>query len=117
MSGQELRRSPRVEIALACTLRRTKGSPIAAQTVNLGSGGMLVSSVRPLAIDEQIDFDIADPASPLAGHARVLRQQRHDVYALRFERLAEEVADRLRALMSAAAPRLAGSADSGSTLL
>jgi hypothetical protein len=87
-----------VDIALPCTLRRLKGSPIAAKTLNLGSGGMLVTTARPLAIDEQVDFDLADLEMPISGHARVLRQQLHDVYALCFERLPENVHSCLHAL-------------------
>lgn len=91
-------RSPRVEIVLPCTLRRLKGSPIAAQTLNVGAGGMLVTSVRPLAIDEEVDFELANLEMPICGHARVLRQQLYDSYALRFERLADEMQRCLRAL-------------------
>jgi hypothetical protein len=97
----ELPRSPRVQIALPCTLRRLKGSPIAAQTLNVGAGGMLVTSVRPLAIDEEVDFDLANLELPICGHARVLRQQLHDSYALRFERLADEMERCLHALVVA----------------
>jgi c-di-GMP-binding flagellar brake protein YcgR len=100
MAGQlDNRRAPRVDIELPCTLRRMKGSPIAAHTLNLGAGGMLVTSLRPLAIDEQIDFQLADLDQPLSGHARVLRQQGHDSYALRFEQLPEAMADCLRTLV------------------
>jgi len=92
------RRIPRIDIALACTLRRTKGTPIVARTLNLGSGGMLVSSARPLTVDEQIDFALADLDVPIEGHARVMRQQQHDVYALRFEGLPEAMMGHLHAL-------------------
>jgi hypothetical protein len=85
------RRSPRAQVAMPCTLRRPKGSPIAAQTLNVGSGGMLVTCVRPLAIDEQVDFDLATLELPVCGRARVLRQQLHDVYALRFDDLPGEM--------------------------
>ncbi|HEX8158517.1 MAG TPA: PilZ domain-containing protein [Solirubrobacteraceae bacterium] len=85
------RRSPRAEVTVPCTLRRVKGSPVEARTLNLGSGGMLVKSVRPLAIDEEVDFDLTTLQMPVCGHARVVRQQLHDVYALCFERLPEEM--------------------------
>jgi c-di-GMP-binding flagellar brake protein YcgR len=87
-----------VQIALPCTLRRPQGSPIAAQTLDLGAGGMLVRSGRPLAIDEEVDFDLTELEMPVSGHARVLRQQRHDVYALRFEGLQNEAQRCLLAL-------------------
>jgi len=98
----EQRRAPRIDVALACTLQRTKGSPIAARTLNLGSGGMLVSSARPLAVDEELDFALADLDVPIAGHARVMRQQLHDVYALRFEGLPEAMVGHLHALAAGA---------------
>jgi hypothetical protein len=63
-----------VEIAVPCTLRRVKGSPVAARTLNLGSGGMLVTCARPLAIDEQVDFDFTSVEMALCGHARVVRR-------------------------------------------
>ena len=82
------RKAPRVEIALECTLRRRTGSPVECRTVDVGTGGMSVSSARPLAPDEVLEFDLPDD---LHGKARVLRQQTHQVYALRFERLVDPV--------------------------
>jgi hypothetical protein len=41
---------------------------------------------------------------PVNGHARVLRQQRHDVYALRFEGLPDPAKNRLRELAAHAGP-------------
>jgi hypothetical protein len=87
---------------MACTLRRPKGSPIVAQTLNLGAGGMLVTCQRPLAIDEEVDFDLASLEMPVCGHARVARQQLHDVYALSFERLPDEMQRCLHTLAVAA---------------
>ena len=92
------RRAPRAEITLPCTLRRPIGRPIVAQTVNVGVGGMLVSTARPLTVDEPLSFDLANLDIPASGHARVLRQQRHDVYALRFEGLPAPLTNRLREL-------------------
>src|SRR3954454_19868339 len=83
------RGTPRVPISVECMLRRQAGSPIACETVDVGTGGMSVSSERPLADDEVFAFDLA--AVALRGRARVLRQQGHQVYALRFEQLAGEV--------------------------
>ena len=100
----ETRRAPRAEIALPCTLRRPIGRPIVAQTVNVGAGGMLVSTARPLTVDEPLTFDLANLDIPVGGHARVLRQQRHDVYALRFEGLSEPLTNRLRELAAQGTP-------------
>ena len=83
-------------IELECTLTRGKGSPITATTVDLGPGGMCVRCERPLAEDELIAFDI--PGRPFDGRARVLREQRYRVYALRFEELADAARDELQAL-------------------
>lgn len=94
----EHRRAARAEIALPCTLRRPIGTPIVAQTVNVGAGGMLVSSARPLTVDEPLDFDLANLDGPVHGHARVLRHEQLDIYALRFERLPDPMADRLQRL-------------------
>jgi hypothetical protein len=102
MPQLEQRRAPRLEIALPCTLRRPIGRPIVAQTVNVGAGGMLVSSARPLTIDEPLSFDLANLDAPFTGHARVLRQHRLDVYALRFEGLPDALTSRLRELAAGA---------------
>jgi hypothetical protein len=91
-------RAPRSQIVLACTLHRRIGSPIAAQTVDVGPEGMRVSSPRPLAIDELVDFDLPNFDMRISGHARVVRQQRLNVYALRFEGLPDPVLRRLHAL-------------------
>ncbi len=92
------RRLPRAAIALPCTLRRTVGRPILAETVNVGAGGMLVASGRPLAIDEPLDFDLDELDIPVTGHARVLRHQQLDVYALAFEGLPDQMTSCLQAL-------------------
>jgi PilZ domain-containing protein len=92
------RRAPRAQIALPCTLRRRVGSPIAVLTLEVGPEGMRVSSPRPLATDETVDFDLPDLDIRVFGHARVLRQQRLNVYVLRFEELPEPMVRRLHAL-------------------
>jgi hypothetical protein len=92
----ERRRSPRTEIELECTLTRDKGGPIPATTVDLGPGGMCVRCERPLAEDELIAFAI--PGRRFDGRARVLREQKYKVYALRFEEIAATVRDELLAL-------------------
>jgi hypothetical protein len=96
----ERRRAPRVEMSVECMLRRRAGSPIPCETVDVGTGGMSVSSRRPLAADEVVSFDLA--AVELSGRARVLRQQGHQLYVLRFEQLAEPARDTLQRLVSRA---------------
>jgi hypothetical protein len=81
----ERRGQRRVEMTVACTLQRRAGSPISCETVDVGTGGMSVCSERPLAEDEVVVFDLGP--EELSGRARVLRQQGHQLYALRFEQL------------------------------
>jgi hypothetical protein len=98
----ERRTTPRADIALPCVLRRRTGTAIDARTVNLGVGGMCIATSRPLATDEILDFDLlVSGADHVDGRARVLRQERHDAYALRFEGLLEPARERLRALADA----------------
>ena len=92
------RGTPRVEMSVECMLRRRAGSPISCETVDVGTGGMSVSSERPLATDEVVSFDLA--AIALSGRARVLRQHGHQVYALRFEQLPEAAREGLERLVS-----------------
>ena len=94
----ERRGTPRAELAVECVLHRRTGSPISVRTVNLGPGGMCVTTQRPLAIDEVLDFDLPIAgAEHVDGRARVVRQERHDRYALRFEGLLEPTRERLQA--------------------
>ena len=102
----ERRMTPRADVALPCVLRRRTGAAIDARTVNLGAGGMCIATRRPLATDEVLDFDLRlNDADSVDGRARVLRQEGHDAYALRFELLADAARERLQAL--AAAPPVA----------
>jgi hypothetical protein len=91
-------RAPRAEIALSCTLRRAIGSPIAAQTLNVGPRGMRVRSPRPLMEDEIVFFDLPHLDMRVSGSARVVCQELPHVYALRFENLPEPMRLRLHAL-------------------
>jgi hypothetical protein len=92
------RKSPRTQMAVACTLHRRGGSPIAARTVDIGPGGMCVTCARPLSPDEVLHFDLPLASGEVVdGEARVLREQGYKVYALRFE-----------ALPAASSARLAG---------
>ena len=91
-------RAPRAAIALSCTLRRRIGSPIPAQTLDIGPRGMRVRSPRPLMTDETIGFDLPDLDMRVAGQARVICEERPHVYGLRFEHLPEPMVRRLHAL-------------------
>lgn len=100
--GLEQRRSPRVRMQVECKLHRHTGSPVTCQTLDVGPGGMCVASARPLAADEELGFELAEP--PVAGRARVLRQAGYDVYAVRFEGLRDDARAELERLVTAAAP-------------
>jgi hypothetical protein len=101
----ERRMTPRADVALPCVLRRRTGSAIDARTVNLGAGGMCIATPRPLATDEVLDFDLAlSGADRVDGRARVLRQEGHDAYALRFEGLLDPALDRLLQALASAPP-------------
>ncbi|MBA3748376.1 MAG: PilZ domain-containing protein [Solirubrobacterales bacterium] len=91
-------RSPRADIALACTLNRRTGSPIPAQTLNVGPRGMRIRSPRPLTEDETVGFDIPNLDIRVNGSARVVCQELPHVYSLRFENLPEPMLRRLHAL-------------------
>lgn len=91
-------RAPRAQIALTCTLRRQIGSPIPAETMDVGPRGMRIRSPRPLMADETIGFDLPDLDMRLNGRARVIVEERPHVYALRFEGLPEPMVRRLHAL-------------------
>lgn len=99
-------RAPRAQIALPCTLRRPTGSPIPARTLVLGPRGMNVCSTRPLALDEIVGFELPDLQMRISGRARVLRQERSNVYALRFEGLPEPMTRCLHALAVNAPPQV-----------
>ena len=87
----------RAPLHVACTLKRSKGSPIAGQTLDVGVGGMRVCTERPLRIDEVVTFDLPIQGEHVDGQARVLREQGFQVYALRFEALEADDAQRLAA--------------------
>jgi hypothetical protein len=91
-------RAPRAEIALSCTLSRHIGSPIPAQTLNVGPRGMSIRSARPLTQDETVGFDLPNFDMRITGRARVITLERPHVYALRFEGLPEPMTRRLHAL-------------------
>jgi hypothetical protein len=99
MDGADKRRAPRADVAVACALRRRSGAPIPAETLNLGPGGTLVRTGRPLAIDESLDFELD---TRIAAPARVLRHEGGAIYALRFENPPELMVRRLQELAASA---------------
>jgi hypothetical protein len=90
------RRTPRTAVELGCTLARRRGNPVRAVTQDLGAGGMCVITDRPLSMDEELEFAIDAPGSP-HGRARVVRQQRTNCYALRFEHMLDDILEWLEA--------------------
>ena len=95
------RASPRAPIAIELSLARKAGRPVTAHTIDLSAHGARVRCDRPLRVDEELHFDADLPAGGrhCDGVARVLRQDRHDTYALRFEDLSDGTAAELRALV------------------
>jgi PilZ domain-containing protein len=97
----ERRQSPRARLALPCTLSRPTSSPIWAETIDVGEGGMSVRASRPLREEETVDFVIGD--ADVAGRALVLRHPSPRVYGLRFEALGPPARERLRELVGTSA--------------
>ena len=91
----ERREARRARIALSCRLRHAAGSPIWAETIDVGEGGMSVRAARPLREDATVDFDLGD----VHGRARVLRHPSPRVFGLRFESVdgRDRLLDMLRA--------------------
>jgi hypothetical protein len=81
------RRAARAEVALELTLMRPRGGPVLGRTADVGPGGARVLVERPLAIDEELVFDLVTPTGHVDGRARVLRQYGRNCYALRFTTL------------------------------
>ncbi len=100
--GLQRRTQPRREMHVACTLTRRKGGPILCETLDLGPGGMRVTTNRPLAVDEVVHFDLPLHDDRVDGDARVLREHAPNVYALRFEGLASDAASRIETLVAPA---------------
>ncbi len=98
MIGHQDLRAPQAHVELAGILRRRSGAPIPVQTRDIGPRGMRISSPRPLALDETVGFELPNLDMRIHGVARVLRQERMNVYVLRFEGLPEPMTRRLHAL-------------------
>ena len=102
-AAKEQRACPRVALELEVHLGRNVGNDVVARTRDLSVGGARVVCGRPLRIDEELRFELELPAGgqQLSGTARVLRQHRSDMYALRFENVAPAVAGILDAFVDA----------------
>jgi|GEM_PF-2131440 len=89
-------------VRLACTLTRGAGSPITAETIDLGTTGMRLQTERPLAVDEMVAFDlpVGEQDEHVRGQARVVGQERPGVYSLRFDRLTPPMTRCLRAVLA-----------------
>src|SRR5689334_18983937 len=83
----DLRHAPRVAVELELTLMRPHGAPVLGRTEDVGPGGARVIVERPLAIDEELTFDLVTRDGHVDGRARVLRQHGLNSYALRFTAL------------------------------
>jgi len=91
----ELRGNGRMDRELAVTLLRSRGNPVESRTKNISHGGMCVTTPRPLAIDEILEFRLE---TGIEGVVRVLREHLPNEYALRFEQLSLEALSRLERL-------------------
>ena len=96
------RGTERANVYLELQLARKVGRTINVRTLDVGFGGARVVSERPLRIDEELQFqcDLPTGRCHLDGMARVLRQDRHNVYALRFEHVSPELLTELRAFVT-----------------
>jgi hypothetical protein len=95
-----LPRAAHAELLLACTLTRGAGSPIACETIDVGTTGMRLTTGRPLAVDETVGFELPLEDGRVRGQARVVGQERPDVYVLRFDRLTAPMTQCLRDLVA-----------------
>jgi hypothetical protein len=98
---EERRKTRRVRVALPCVLKPPGGSPIWAETIDVGEGGMSVRAARPLRPDATVAFDLArdDTHAHVEGRATVLRLGAPRVYGLAFERLEPPMRERLLELV------------------
>jgi hypothetical protein len=96
----DARQAARVPLACEVTLMRRRGNPVTGRTEDLATGGARVIVDRPLAVDEELLFDLVTSAGHVDGRARVVRQQRPDCYALRFVELEAAAATLLSGVLA-----------------
>lgn len=101
----ENRRSqPRMSVVLDAHLERRVGNSVPAQTRDLCTHGARIVTERPLAIDEELTFDLeVDAGTHLRLASRVLREHHHSTYALRFEHLEPGEQDAIDAFLASLA--------------
>ena len=97
----ERRTTDRLSVQLEVRLERKVGNAVVARTLDLSPGGARVTCERPLRVDEELHFTIGSP--DIDGVARVLRHDRHNQYALRFEALPPAAEARLGAFIGVSA--------------
>jgi hypothetical protein len=97
----ERRTAPRARVALPCLLRQETSSPIWAETIDVGVGGMSVRAARPLRPHQDVEFELASaPDEHVEGRATVLRKHAPRVYGLQFEPLEVSMQERLEEIVS-----------------
>jgi hypothetical protein len=101
VQASERRRARRVRVSLPCVLTPEESSPVWAETIDVGEGGMSVRAARPLRADATVDFDLArdDTHAHVEGRATVLRLSAPRVYGLEFEPLEPPMRERLLELV------------------
>ena len=92
------RNAPRIRVTWTCSLQRHVGRPIPGHTKDLGPDGMRVVTIRPLSVDEVLDFAVSETDKEISGAARVMREEGHGTYGLRFESLSKSMRDELTAM-------------------
>jgi c-di-GMP-binding flagellar brake protein YcgR len=97
----ERRRTPRIRLALPCVLTPAVSSPVWAETIDVGEGGMSVRAARPLPPNATVGFDLARDGEEahIEGRATVRRLGAPRVYGLRFEPLEAPMRERLQDLV------------------
>jgi hypothetical protein len=66
--------------------------------MDLGPEGTRVVTIRPLSIDEVLEFAVSETDKEISGAVRVMRQEGHGTYGLRFESLSRSMRDELTAM-------------------
>ena len=89
------RKAPRIRVTWTCSLQRHAGGPIPGRTMDVGPEGMRVLTIRPLSVDEVLDFDVSEGDKEISGKARVMREEGRRTYGLRFESLPKSMRDEL----------------------
>jgi hypothetical protein len=95
------RSTPRIRLSLPCVLTPAVSSPVWAETIDVGEGGMSVRAARPLQPDATVGFDLARDGEDahIEGRATVQRLRAPRVYGLQFERLEAPMRERLQELV------------------